>query len=163
MACEPSIACTLRPHAGKTILLLLLSAAFTATGIAMMASGKIFTAWLVTGFFGLCSAVFVVMLLPGASCLRLQPDGFIVRSLFRQWPLTRWEDVSEFATARVSLTHTMVVYGEAKPHNARLASANKALFRFTSGLPDTYGMKPGELAALLNRWRAAALERAGKS
>jgi hypothetical protein len=153
----------LRPRTGKTILLLLVSVIFTATGALMSLSKEGLAFWLVIGFFGLCSIVFGVMLLPGASFLRLEPDGFIVRSLYRQWPLTRWADVSKFATVRVSLVNTMVVYDEAKPRTARLASANKALFGFTSGLPDTYGMKPAELAELLNRWRAAALARAGRS
>jgi hypothetical protein len=155
----------LRPSKTRALLLLAGSAAFTAGGVLMISGAKGFTAWFVTLFFGACGLIALVHLLPRASYLELQPEGFIVRSLYRQWPLIRWSQVSEFGIARFSWGNRMVVFNDSQPVPPRLAKANVALFGFTSALPDTYGMKPDALADLLNRRRLEALPpaQAGRS
>jgi hypothetical protein len=148
----------LRPSKARAWLLFAGSAAFTAAGLLMISSAKGFAAWMVTMFFGACLLIAVVQLLPNASWLELQPEGFIVRSLYRQGLLTRWTQVSEFGTARFSWGNTLVVFDDSQPATQRLAKANRALFGFTSALPDTYGMKADALADLLNRRRMEALQ-----
>src|SRR5438309_418048 len=86
----------LRPARRKALLYLLLSLPFTGAGVAMIVSEEGIEAWFAAVFFGLCSAVFAVQLMPAACYLRLTPDGFIICTLFRKWPLIRWNGVSEF-------------------------------------------------------------------
>lgn len=50
----------------------------------------------------------------------------------------------------------MVVFDEYAPKKINLAKANKALFGFTSSLPDTYGRRAADLAQLMNTWRSRA-------
>ena len=95
--------------------------------------------------------------MPSASYLSLTTEGFIVSALFRKWPLIRWEDVSEFRVAAAPPTGMkMVVFDWHRSTKPRLRRINRALVGAGEGLPDTYGLKPGDLAELLNRWRKAA-------
>jgi hypothetical protein len=109
-----------------------------------------------TAFFGLCAIVFAVQLLPGAAWLRLEPAGFTVCNLFRTH-FTPWSDVSGFGVA-VAGQKELVGYNcrSAAERSSRLAALNKALSGYNSALPDTYGPRAAELAALLNEvlWRA---------
>src|SRR2546427_2274915 len=90
----------LRPSKWKIVLQLAASLAFTVAGVWMMAGhGRL--AWFPALFFGLCSAVFAIQLWPGASYLELLPEGFVACTLFRRWPLVRWDSVSEFRVAAV--------------------------------------------------------------
>jgi hypothetical protein len=145
---------TLLPARPRTIGLLLVCLLFTGGGGWMIGKGEI-AGWLCAVFFGLGCVVFSVNLWPGASYLRLGPEGFVVCSLFRRWPLVRWDAVSEFRVVRVRTK--MVVYDQEGYKSSRLARVNRALVGAGCGLPDTYGRKPEALAELLNEWRARAL------
>jgi len=80
-------------------------------------------------------------------------------SLFRRWPLIRWDDVSEFHVALIpgSGIRNVVFSRDASPHR-RLATINRSLVGGTDTLPDAYGRTPGELADLMNKWRLRALD-----
>ena len=137
MAISPQQSLLLRPARWKLLVMLAVSLAFTTIGALMIRDNQGIKAWLSASFFGLCSTVFAIQLFPRASYLHLRPDGFVACTLFRRWPLVRWDSVSEFQVVAVPpLGKKMVVYNDA-----------------TATLPDTFGLKPDQLAELLNEWR----------
>jgi hypothetical protein len=90
----------------------------------------------------------------------MSPEGFVVCSLFRKWPLVGWQDVSEFRVARVpSLGTKIVVYDWNRAPKPGLRRMNRALVGAGEGLPDPYGRNAEELAVLLNLWRTAHVVR----
>jgi hypothetical protein len=117
-----------------------------------------FVPWMFLFFFGLCAAVFVAQLLPGASYLRLHGEGFDVCSLYRKWPTIRWESTSYFRVTRLPpVGHALVVFDAEGLGKETLQAINRGLTGAAAGLPDTYGMKPQELADLMNAWRSRNL------
>ena len=146
----------LRPSMRKWLLLMLMTAAFTAVGLWMI-SGGVVIGWMGAIFFGACFLVGVVSLLPKAARLVVMRDGFGIRALIR----TRfycWRDVDGFGVYELRNHHGSTVakqvgfnaYGK---HNRRGAALSVALVGFTHGLADTYGMSADELAAAMNAYR----------
>lgn len=144
---------TLTPNRSKFVILLLVSAAFVAVGMFLVAQGKPLIGWLNICFFGPGAAVAIVSLLPGSHHLRLTDEGFEVCSLYRRWSV-RWGDVQAFSPALVS-RREMVCWNYAADYTGqrlgRVVANN--LTGVEAGLPDTYGMTAADLAALLNQWR----------
>jgi hypothetical protein len=148
----------LRPSRTKTVFLLAISLAFTVIGVGAIGRGRGFVGWFVALFFGVCSTAFAIHLLPGASYLDLSPDGFVVSSLFRRWPLIRWDSVSEFHVAPVPGSGVRkVVFSRDSSRHARLAAISVSLVGATDTLPDTYGRTADQLAGLMNEWRLRAI------
>ena len=138
----------LHPGKLKTIFHLLICLGFSVP-IAVIGPGPGERGmWLVAAIFGLGAIVFIVQLIPGVSYLKLSPEGFTWRSLFRTWPTTAWKDVSEFRVG-----DKMVIYDADGPSNPTLRKINTALVGATHGLPETYGLKAQELAEIMNIWR----------
>ncbi len=153
-------AIVLRPDKKKLLLYLLGCLAFVAIGIYAITRGEPVVGWSCVLFFGLGVPVFGMQFLPGASYLRLTQEGFVVCSLFRQKPLVSWQEASGFRVAPVPFSRTrLVVYDStSNPTNARTRRVNRSLIGADEGLPDTYGMKPQDLADLLNSWRLRSTE-----
>jgi hypothetical protein len=148
----PELPLTLRPSKAKATVLFLGSAVFVVGGFLMIASEP-FAGWFCVVFFGLCALVAAAQVLPNASYLRLTPQGFAVRSLFRESSLCWW-DVSEFGVTVIG--HNRFVgwnYCSSYPKQARLRGINVALSGFEAALPDSYGRPAAELAELLNALR----------
>lgn len=84
----------LRPGGLTKYGLVLVSLVFVVLGAWMVRSGEPL-GWPGVVFFGPCLIVAVINASPGASELRLGPDGLRVRSLFRTqaW---QWDEVGEF-------------------------------------------------------------------
>tara|TARA_Y100000294_G_scaffold140028_1_gene133668 strand:+ start:45 stop:509 length:465 start_codon:yes stop_codon:yes gene_type:complete len=141
----------LRPSRLKIIALLLVCLAFTSIGTFMILDEETM-GWFVSIFSGLGVVVFIIQLLPNASYLMLTSEGFEVKSLFRG-NFTKWEDVTGFAAGRISSNKT-VVFNYRKTHQKY--KVGKQIARGLAGvegaLPDTYGMKAKDLAALMNEW-----------
>ena len=96
-----------RPSRIRVVGLLLVSAAIVACGIFMGSVGQQL-GWLAIAFFGLGVVVFALKLLPSCSYVRVGPDGFTVRSLFRSRSC-RWSDVDVFKVAQLR-RQQMVVF-----------------------------------------------------
>lgn len=152
---------TLTPSRRTQILLLVVAALFVTIGVMMLSERRVSAAdtWMTyagIGFFGLCGLVFVVQLIPGSAYLKIRRDGFEFRALWRggAW---RWSDVEEFGVARFT-AHRMVGFRFSPSYDrrqlARVRRLNEALLGYEAALPDNYGMKHEELAALLNRKKA---------
>jgi hypothetical protein len=130
----------------------MLSAAFTAGGVCMGLDGEQ-SGLLVAGFFGLCTLVMIGTLLPGSSSLRLSPEGFRVRILYRTTSV-RWDEVAGFGVVSIGF-QTLVVwdYSPGSPHFVLRGRVSATLRGHDAALPDTFGRSPRDLAELLKAYR----------
>ncbi len=105
------------------------------------------------GFFALGLPVFALQFHPKAAYLHLAPDGFTFCSLFRAHTV-RWTHVGEFAVICVG-PNRMVAWNFTPdyPATGRARAISKSLSGYEAALPNTYGMKPHELADLLDSLR----------
>jgi hypothetical protein len=143
----------LRPSRLKAVIMLVIGAAFTASGALMVRDGKTL-GWFVLIFFALCTVIFLSLLLPNSAYLRLTPEGFEIRSLFRSFR-NQWSDVAAFRAGRIGLNPMVMIAFVPSYGRGRTARAlSNALTGGEGGLPDTYGRSAKELATLLNEWRA---------
>jgi hypothetical protein len=140
----------LRTRGTHSALLLLVCAAFTAVGVAMLIDSAP-KGWLVTSFFGLCTLIAAVNALPNASFLALDREGFEMRALFRTTRF-RWSDIRTFGVATVGV-QSMVVFTYTEPYRREHPAARRAFHDIEGALPDSYGHTPEQLAALLCDWQ----------
>ena len=148
----------LHPSRLKLAGLLVGCAVFFAIGIGALRNHSPVVGWMCTLLFGVAFVVFVVQLLPGASYLRITPEGFEFCAIFRRSPLIRWGDVSEFRVAKLPPGgNRMVVFDWKTRPQGGVRKINRALAGATDGLPDNYGMKHQALADLMNERRSRAL------
>ena len=146
-----------RPSKLKWFFVTLIGVLLGAGGVLMIADGKGATGWFVTGFFALVAGVGLLQLFGNSSYLELRKDGFTSRSMGRGFE-ERWENCSEFGVARVG-HNDMVVFNRMRDEGKAMGKINKALSGGSAALPDTYGMKGPELAALMNAYREHALSK----
>ncbi|MGE5146889.1 MAG: hypothetical protein ACM3N5_09075 [Candidatus Eiseniibacteriota bacterium] len=144
---------TLHPRRLTMAFYGVLSAAFTVGGALMIRDGD-HGGWFVAGFFGICTVIFLALLLPGAAYLRLTHDGFRVRSLWRTH-FTPWPAVIAFGVARVG-RRRLVVFTFADVKARRGARYARILTGVEGALPDSYGMSPEKLAELMTHWHVRA-------
>jgi len=101
-----------------------------------------------------------VSLVPGATWLKLDSQGFTVRKWFRQ-DTYRWADIKDFRLITYRYMgiipfRRVVGFTFSRKQNvaARIVGA---LARFDRLLPDNFGMKPRDLMALLELCRREAV------
>lgn len=108
------------------------------------------------GGFGLF--VSVLALLPGATFLRLTPEGFVQSSLFVRKPLVRWRDVASFEPftfARLLMRRAVRVHlRDPSVVPERILRANRAAAGADEWVPAEFGMSAEETARLLDAWRS---------
>jgi len=95
--------------------------------------------------------------LPGNNTLTLQASGFELRFLGLWRTRVGWADAGDFAFITVR-GGTLVAYNDASRAGRAIAKLNVAAMGRTSNLPDNYGFSPDDLAELMIRWRAQAIE-----
>ncbi|MFT3897333.1 MAG: STM3941 family protein [Thermomonas sp.] len=147
----PALPLELSPSRWKYALLLATSLGFVAIGVFLLPRGQALPAWGCIVFFGLCALVFAASLLPNASGLRLDEDGFVVRSLFRSHR-TQWTQVAAFRPVRIG-NRTLVGFDyapSAAGPGTRMRGVSSALAGVEGAFPDNYGLPARELADLLN-------------
>ena len=144
----------LRPSPLKWLTMVALSAAFVWIGAIIRGTHPL-AGWSCIVFFGLCGAIGVLNLLPDASRLLVDDDGFEIRSLFRA-SRVRWADVARLGTMRVGV-NTLVGFDFVDGYRGgdRLRRLNRNLSGFQGALPDTYGLKAAALAERLEARLAA--------
>lgn len=146
------------PSRAKWLLILLLSAFFVFGGYLGVSKGDPL-GWLPLIFFGLGIVVAAVQLLPGASWLMLDGEGFEVKTLFRRHR-SHWPDVSDFRAVSTPPSVTKrVAYFDKRFRNSKLGKLNIALVGGNAMLADRYGLAASDLAQLMASWRALALAR----
>jgi hypothetical protein len=151
----------LRPAPGKWLAMVAISAALAWIGTRILGTHPV-VGWSCILFFGLCGALAVLNLWPGASRLVLDADGFEIVSLFRRTRV-RWAEVARVGTARVGM-HRVVGFDFVDGHagGERLRRVNRNLSGFQAALPDTYGLAAPTLAARLDARLVAHRAGAGR-
>jgi len=152
----PALPMTLRPSPWKWLMVMLGGLCFVFGEIFVMnhaAAAASWTDWATIVFFGLVAAVALISLIPGASYLRLDAQGFEMRSLYRGHK-TAWSDVTGVGLMRVG-TRKMVGWNfiDGYQRHARLRKINTSIGGFEAALPDTYGMSAQALADMMESIR----------
>lgn len=134
----------------KWALVLAASLAFVSAGLLIFfkaPNGRVGgTAGIV--FFGLAAVVAVLQMLTGR--LELSPQGFTLSGLGRK-STTGWSDVSSVTAVRPAgamqkMVQVTLSDSANLPRKGGVVGGRRLL-------PDTYGMKAEDLAALMNEWR----------
>jgi hypothetical protein len=152
----------LRASRRKQLLLLLLCLAFVVIGVMMVRDGDSM-GYFCGGLFAVGAVVFVVNMLPNASYLRLDEEGFTFCSLFRAHTV-RWADIQEFGLVTIRLKR-MVAWNFVAGYipNPGWRSVSRAVGGFEAALADTYGRSASDLLAIMVALhdRSAATEVSG--
>jgi hypothetical protein len=99
----------------------------------------------------------VITLLPGASFLRLDENGFDVSRFFRK-QIFRWSEVSDFGVWTFR-GNCLVVFKAEKSRLNISEKVNAALAGGRNGyLPDTYGLTAEDLVQIMTAWRNSAMD-----
>ncbi len=142
----------LKPKKLTTVILLLISILFVVIGFISMEE-KIFIKWGGIIFFGLGIIVFIIELLPNSSYLKLNKEGFEMRSLYRSH-FIKWTEVTNFGIFYFRF-NTMVAFNytaDYKKHNTG-KKISELLSGYHGALSGTYGMNATKLAELMNEWK----------
>jgi hypothetical protein len=152
---------TLVPSLKKRFNLLIGAGFFTIAGILLSFGagisfdGRIAGA-LATTFFGVCTVMAMIQLLPGSSSLRLDGNGFEITRYFRKQEFG-WSEVSDFGVWTY-LGSSIVVFKAAK---SRLGIREKLNAALTGGrndyLQSFHQLAPDDLVQLLTTWRNLAM------
>lgn len=142
----------LHPKKTKSILFLLLTLVFFVIGIMMIIDGEQ-KGWFVSITFGIGTLIFIVNLLPQASYLLLDKEGFEMCSMFRKHRY-KWNEVAYFTVGSIS-NNKMVMFdfvpGYTKAKKGRKIAS--VISGAEAALHDTFGLKAEELAALMNAYK----------
>ncbi|HUA32785.1 MAG TPA: hypothetical protein VMA09_04225 [Candidatus Binataceae bacterium] len=130
-----------------------------AFGIYMIVVG-FGTAWSMVFMGVLFTIVFAVMvfvaatiLTRGGGGLRLERNGFTIRSPFRS-AFFRWRDIVRFRVMRTTdLRHSVVFDFHSSYQGQRMLRGPGRRLGYEGIIPDNYGRTADELAELLNEWR----------
>ena len=145
---------TLIPSLKKRWSLLIVAGCFT---ILLSVGGGII-GLLAAAFFGVCTVMYVIELLPGSSSLRLDENGFEIIRRFRKQQF-RWNEVSDFAVWTCSGSR-LVTFKSRRSRLGIFGKINAALAGGRNGwLPNTYGTAADDLVQLMTTWRNSALKR----
>jgi len=154
-----SLPVTLYPSKRKSAWLLLLMLVFVVLGCMLVwLELDVLWGWINIGFFGFGASVMALQFHPRASYLTLDEQGFTLGAMFRTWR-TSWGDVAEFGVYRIA--HNDIAgwnYRDDYPQRNRAHAIAKGMWGFEASLPETYGLKAPELAALLNNLRTLLLK-----
>lgn len=150
----------LRASPRKHLLLAAASAVFGGAVLGMLRHEAVPVAMQVLLWPGvilfLGGAPLLVLVAVRGSSLRLDADGLVIAQAWRSHRV-RWRDASGFhATTVAGTLQRLVVFDDAAAGASRMAAMNRGLTGRSSGLPDTYGLTPEELAVLLTAWCAQA-------
>jgi hypothetical protein len=141
---------------------LVISALFTAMALAQVhehSSSKL--AWFSLIFFGFGTIAFVVAMLPRATTLTLDQDGFVATRAFVR-NRSRWQDVTNFvaspALPPAPSDVKIVWFNDTQWQKWKLARMETKMLGYNAALPATYGFPAEDLANLMARWRDRALQ-----
>lgn len=140
----------------KAAFLLLASMAFVAAGIAIVvkdphAKG----AWACIALFGLGIPLSIYMLTPGAGELRIDRNGFEVKTLFKPTKLG-WNDVNGFYVGRIQTGYRStkmigIEYSDSYKKLRLGRQLSAAITGMQGGLPNNFDRPAEQVCELLNR------------
>jgi hypothetical protein len=143
----------LRASQGDRVLTVLVGPALVAGGVSVALTGQ-WIGWAAVVLFGVVTVSGLVQWIRGAPRLTALQTGLTLTGLGRSKTYA-WTLVSPFKVVNVSRNLRRVAFNVLpRPgSDPELVSINRALVGVDKRLPTNFGMKPQELAALLNRWR----------
>jgi hypothetical protein len=146
----------------KNGLLLVISLVFVFLGIYLMEEQSI-AAWVGICFFGLCALVFSIQFHPKASYLKLNDEGFEVRSLFRSH-FTKWSHIKNLRIGNVPGNRMIFFdftddYGKRSP----MKKAARSLSRNKGAVPSSYVISTKELLNIMETYLQKSRGNMGKS
>jgi hypothetical protein len=158
-ATAPAIGETLAltPSRGRWLPVAIIAAIFVAIGLYLIAIRGSWTGWLSAGFFGFVLAVSLAQLAGLGSRLTLRADTFELAN-FGRTNTERWDEVRDFTAFRQSF-NTLVGFDRVRDEGTRMGSLNRAMGGRTAALPDTFGLEPDALVALLEAYRKNGVAR----
>jgi hypothetical protein len=133
------------------------SLGFVAIAVVLLVAGES-VMWLPLLFFGGCAAVFALQLRT-PSTLELTNQGLTYRVLGREHAFD-WRECGEFQTRKSGRGRRIVAFNCARSraaHPGPVSRFGRGFVGADEALPDTFGMKPEQLATLLNRYRRAVM------
>ena len=142
-----------KPTIGNTLFLFVASVGFVAVGIWMIVSGEPL-GWLAM-FFAFGIPMSILRLLPGASYLKFDQEGFTWRECYRGGTYC-WSDVTYIATVRVA-GQEMVGFNlseNASVGKVGVRRLNVAICGAEFGFIACYGMTADQMGELMSLWRA---------
>lgn len=146
---------TLRSSKTKNVFLLAGSLAFVFTGFWTLEHDAAHKAIAVASiaFFGLGVIVSSILLLPNASLLRLDHEGFTFVALFRATRVP-WAAVESIHAGTVGFNRSVLfdLVAEARKPSVTGRVA-VAISGHHGALPETYGMTAKALAEMMNKWK----------
>src|SRR6056297_733235 len=144
-------------HAGKRkwSWVFVIAMVFVALGVWMIVAENTIFGWIATGFFAAVALVAGLQLVGAGSRLVLERDRFELTNFGRRTP-ERWDEVANFAVYRVS-GQEFVGYDRARDVETHQGAMNRAISGRSASLPDSFGLEPEALAALMNAYREAAV------
>ena len=134
---------------------LVVSFGFTISGIYHIHDGS-----LIKLLMGVAAAIFgiigiivaAVALFSERMVLRLTPEGFGFGTLKKRY-FYYWSDILVFGVGDVGAKKVCFTLREHIRKDLGVREINRRAIGFDRFLPDTYGMKPMDLAKLLEDWR----------
>ncbi|MCF2873404.1 MULTISPECIES: STM3941 family protein [Tenacibaculum] len=136
----------------KSIILIIICTAFVIIGISMLEKQSL-VAWLQIMFFGLGIVVFFIQLLPNSSYLKLNNEGFEVRSLYRS-TFTKWTDVTSFKLGKLHNSR-MILFDYSDQHKKwkNVKKLSKLIANNEGGIQTSYKIPSSELVEILNQYK----------
>jgi hypothetical protein len=136
-------------------LLILMPMSNLAGPIVLLSSNVLGWGGLV--FFGSGMVITVGVMLPGASSLKLDREGFEIIKFFRNHSIL-WKNATGFKIWSNDMAPKvkMVVFDNSDAKKRAMARLNVALSGRNAYLPDTYGFSAEALADLMTQWRERA-------
>ena len=146
---------SLKPSKLKWAFILLISLAFVLLAVFVIPPDEDpMMRWLAIGFFGLGVLASIPGLL-GVGGLELDREGFTMSAMGRKSRRT-WKECSEFSIITMRGGSFVGFSSETDAKNPA-SRISRGVVGETGMLPDKYGMKAKDLAALMNRFRIRAL------
>lgn len=151
---------TLKASRTRLLMITLGNAVFAAVEVWLYFKDQSVTSLVIAGVCSILALVTAALMLPGASELTCDKDGFTIKAMFRSQRY-KWTDTTEFAVGKIGL-NSMVVFNFTDEFKSRSTSEKAAgdflknINGYEAALPANYGMNPKELSQLLNSWRTNA-------
>jgi len=144
----------LRESRVKILLMTAILLVFTLFGVLLVEFGPRWLLWLhwpIALFFGVCTLLSAVLLLPNSSCLQIGPEGFTVRYFFRPHSC-RWTEIDTFRVESIA-GHKRVLFNYSPQYRGAIGPRWLGATITGGILPSLYGMSAEELADSLNQCR----------
>lgn len=139
---------TFRQNKFKNSMLFIVCLIFVIGGVFMLKDVPL-KGWFVIFFFGLGVIISLIQFHPNSSYLKLNDEGFEVKSLFRT-SFTKWSDVKDFRKGSLH-GNKMIFFDYADEHNKW--KEGKKIAKFISGkegaIQSTYTISTEDLIELM--------------